>query len=79
VRLAAPGGARVLAATVKVNGKVKARVKGAKPSVRVTLRRLPARRIRVEVSVSASNGRSYTSKRSYRPCKPAKAPRKRKR
>jgi hypothetical protein len=79
LRVKAPGGARVLSATVKVNGKVKARVKRPTKRARVRLRRLPARRITVVVSVRASNGRSYTSSRSYNACKRTHATRKRRR
>jgi hypothetical protein len=68
VRLKAPRGVRVRSATVKVNGKVTARVKGAKRRVRVRLRRVRGNRIRVVVSVRAMNGRSYKSKRSYPAC-----------
>lgn len=69
VRLKAPRGARVRSATVKVNGNVKARVKGAKRRVRVKLRGVRTARVKLVVRVRTSNGRSYTSKHSYSVCK----------
>ena len=76
IRLRVPRGVRVLAATVRVNRKIKKRVKGSKRRV-VKLRRLPAGRMRIVVRVRASNHRVYISKRLYRACK-AKPVRKRK-
>ena len=72
LRLKAPGDARVLSGVVTVNGKVKARVRGARTRTPVTLRRLPKGRITIVVGVHASNGRSYKSTRSYRNCAPKK-------
>ena len=68
IRLRVPRGVRVLAATVRVNRKLKKRVTGSKRRV-VKLRRLPAGRMRIVVRVRASNHRVYISKRLYRACK----------
>lgn len=69
VRLKAPSGVRVLSATVRIGGKLKARVRGATKRVRLKARGLPAGRVKVVVSVRASNDRSYTSTRRYSTCK----------
>jgi hypothetical protein len=71
IRLRAPGGIRVLAATVRINGKLKKRVERFKQRT-VKLTRLPARRFRLTVRVRAASKRVYVSKRVYRPCKAAK-------
>jgi hypothetical protein len=67
IRLRAPGGARVLSATVRV-GKRRITIKRA-PRRPIVLRRLPARRFKVEVAVRASNGRTYKTTRVYRACR----------
>lgn len=72
LRLKAPRGLRVRSATVKVGRQVKARVTSAKKRVRVKTRGLPAGRVTFVVSVRASNGRSYTSKRRLSTCKRAR-------
>jgi hypothetical protein len=71
IRLRAPGAIRVLAATVRVDGKLKQRVERF-TSRTVKLKQLPKRRFRLTVRVRAANKRVYVSKRIYRACKPAK-------
>jgi len=66
IRLRAPGGARVLSATVRV-GKRRIAIKRA-PRRAIVLRRLPARRFTVRITVRASNRRTYKTKRTYRAC-----------
>jgi hypothetical protein len=67
-KLKAPEGAKVVSAMVAVNGKTKARLKGAKVRKAVALRRL--RKVAaLKVTVRASNGRTYTGTRTYRSCK----------
>jgi hypothetical protein len=66
-RLKAPS-ARLVSAKVAINGKVKARVRGA-TKTRVTLRRLPKRRFKVTVAARTSDGKVYTATRTYRACK----------
>jgi hypothetical protein len=71
IRLRAPGNIRVLAATVRVNGKLKKRVERFRHRT-VKLKKLPKRRFRLTVRVRAANKRVYVSKRIYRACKPSK-------
>jgi hypothetical protein len=68
IRLRAPGGARVRSATVRIG---KRRMTFTRPRRAVVLKRLPARRFTVRISVRASNGRVYRSKRTYRACRRA--------
>jgi spore coat-associated protein N len=68
LRLKAPAGAKVVSATVKVNGKVKARLKGAKARKPLSLRKLK-RKTELAVSIKASNRRTYSASRSYKACK----------
>jgi len=65
LRLKAPAGAKVLSATVKVNGRVKARLKGAKA---LRLRGLK-KRTKLAVRVKTSNRRTYAATRSYKACR----------
>ena len=67
-KVKAPDGAKVRSATVAVNGKVKARLKGKKVRKPVRLKRL-RKLVTVTVSVKASNGRIYTGMRAYHSCK----------
>jgi hypothetical protein len=69
VRLRVPGGARVESATIRVNGKVRARVKAGRTTVRVKLRGVRKRRFKVRVTIHASDGALYKSTRRYRLCK----------
>jgi hypothetical protein len=66
IRLRAPGGARVDSATVRVG---KRRLTFKRPRRAIVLRRLPARRFTVRITVRASNGRVYRSRRAYRACR----------
>jgi spore coat-associated protein N len=68
LRLKAPGGAKVLSAIVKVSGRVKARLKGAKAAKPVTLRGL-TKTTKLSISVKASDGRTYAAARTYKSCK----------
>jgi hypothetical protein len=76
IRLKAPKGTRVKSATIAINGKVKARVKGGRTRAPVNLRGLPKGKVKVKVTVRASNGRTYVSTRTYRTCGVAKAKKK---
>jgi hypothetical protein len=67
LRVKAPG-AKVVSAIVKVNGKVKAKLKGAKAAKPVTLRGLK-KTTKLAVTVKASNKRTYSATRTYKPCK----------
>jgi hypothetical protein len=67
-KLKAPDGAKVISATVSVNGKIKARLRGKKVRKAVTLKRLK-KTFTVSVTVIASNGRPYTGGRIYKVCK----------
>jgi hypothetical protein len=68
LRLKSPSGTKVVSATVTVNGRVKARVKGAKVRKPVSLKGLGKKSAKVKVTVKASDRRSYTASRTYRPC-----------
>ena len=67
IRLKAPKGTRVKSAKIRINGKIKARVKGKRRAV-VNLRGLPKGRVKVKITVRATNGRTYVSTRKYRTC-----------
>jgi hypothetical protein len=68
VRLKVPLGAKVVSATIKINGKVKARVKAGKTRAPVNLRGLPKGKVKVTIATKASDGHKYTSTRTYRTC-----------
>lgn len=68
LRLKAPAGAKVASAIVKVNGKVKARLKGAKAAKALSLRGLKGT-TKLSVSLKASDKRTYSAARSYKACK----------
>lgn len=68
ITLKAPRGTTVVSATVAVNGKVKARVKGGRTQAPVDLRGLPKGRVKVTIAVTASDGKTYKSTRKYRTC-----------
>ena len=67
-KLKAPAGTKIVSATVAVNGKVKARLKGKKLRKAVTLKRL-RKTATITVAAKASNGRTYTGTRAYVRCK----------
>jgi hypothetical protein len=66
LKLKAPKGLKVVSATVAVNGKVKARVKGAKvrKPVRLRLRKTST----ITVTERASDRKTYKATRTYRAC-----------
>jgi hypothetical protein len=68
LRLKAPAGGKVVSATVKVNGRVKARLKGAKAAKALSLRGLKGT-TKLSISVKASDKRTYSAARSYKACK----------
>jgi hypothetical protein len=68
IRLKAPMGAGVVSATITINGKVKARVKGGKTRAPVDLRGLPMGKVKVNIATKAADGRTYKSTRTYRTC-----------
>lgn len=68
LRLKAPAGGKVVSATVKVNGRVKARLKGAKAAKALSLRGLK-RTTKLTVTVKASDKRTYSAARTYKACK----------
>ena len=68
LRLKAPAGAKVVAATVKVNGKTKAKLKGAKAAKPVTLKKLKGT-TKLSISIKASDKRTYSAARAYKACK----------
>ena len=68
ITLKAPRGLSVVSATIAINGKVKARVKGGRTKAPVDLRGLPKGRVKVKVTVKASDGKTYTGTRTYRTC-----------
>ena len=64
IKVKAPAGTKLKSATVKVNGRVKARLKRSKS---VTLNKLK-KTFKITVAVKTSNGRTYTGTRTYRVC-----------
>jgi hypothetical protein len=80
IRLRAPGGAKVVSATISIKGKKKkVVVKGGRTRAPVNLRGLPKGKVKVRLRVRASNGRTYRSTRTYRTCTTKKSKSKRKR
>ena len=67
-KLKAPAGTKIRSATVAVNGKVKARVKGKKLRKAVTLKRL-RKTATVIVAAKVTGGRTYIGTRTYSACK----------
>ena len=72
MRLKAPRGALVQSASVAINGKIMRRLNASSARRPVRLRRLPTGRITLLVKLRTSDGRSYTTTRSYRSCAPKK-------
>jgi hypothetical protein len=68
LRLKAPAGGTVVSATVKVNGRTKAKLKGKKAAKALSLRGLK-KTTKLSVSIKASDKRTYSATRSYRACK----------
>jgi hypothetical protein len=69
VRLKAPVGLKALSATIKVNGRTKAKLKGKKATKKVTISKLGKKPAKLTVSLRASNGRTYSAKRTYSVCR----------
>jgi hypothetical protein len=67
-KLKAPAGTKIVSATVAVNGKVKARVKGKKVRKAITLKRL-RKTATVTVAAKVTGGRTYIGTRTYSGCK----------
>jgi hypothetical protein len=68
LRLKAPAGAKVVSATIKVNGRTKAKLKGKKAAKAVKLSRLKGT-TKLSVSIKASDKRTYSAARTYKACK----------
>jgi hypothetical protein len=67
-KVKAPAGTKIKSATVAVNGKVKARLKGKKLRKAVTLKRL-RKTATVTVAAKVKGGRMYIGTRAYAACK----------
>jgi outer membrane biosynthesis protein TonB len=67
-KLKAPAGTKLTSAVVAVNGKVKARLKGAKLRKAVSLRGL-RKTTKLKVSARAANGKTYKATRTYTACR----------
>jgi hypothetical protein len=67
LKLKGVGGAQLVSATITVNGRVKARLKGAKARKTVSLRGL-RKKTTLRVTVRASDKHTYTGTRTYRAC-----------
>jgi hypothetical protein len=67
-RLKLPKDIKVASATVRVNGRRKALVKGAKLKQPIDLRRLPKRTFTVSITIKATDGRSDTTSKRYTAC-----------
>jgi spore coat-associated protein N len=68
LRVKAPAGAKVVSVVVKVNGRTKAKLKGAKVRKAVKLRGLK-KKTKLSVSIKSSDRRTYSATRSYKACK----------
>jgi hypothetical protein len=69
IRLKLPKDVTVASATVRVNGKRKALVKGAKLKRPIDVRHLPKRTFTVSITIKAKDGSSDTTSRRYTACK----------
>jgi peptidylprolyl isomerase len=63
-----PGAANWTRLTVRVNGKPVERVTNPRPARGTRLHDLPLRRFKLTLSARASDGRTATANRTYRPC-----------
>ena len=68
LRLKAPAGGKVVSATVKVNGRTKAKLKGKKAAKALSLRGLK-KTTKLSITVKASDKRTYSASRTYKACK----------
>ena len=66
VKVKAPRGVKVKSVVATVNGRKRGSTKKSKATI--TLRKLPAGKVRVKVSATLRNGRKLTVKRTYRNC-----------
>ena len=70
IRLRQPKGARLVGATVKVNGNTVATRRGARVTAPVDLRGLPKGRFTVSITILLDNGKIVRGKRRYFTCTP---------
>jgi hypothetical protein len=68
IRLRIPRGAQAASATVRVNGKKVAVVRGARLKAAVDLRGLPKGRVTVAIAVKLADGSTLKGERRYRTC-----------
>lgn len=68
LKLKAPAGTRIVSATVAVNGKTKARLKGKKVRKPVSLKKL-RKTTKLKLSVRLSDGTTHKVTRTYRACR----------
>ncbi len=68
IRLKLPKGIAISSATVRIDGKRKALVKGAKLKKTIVLRHLPRHGFTVSITLKASDGRSDRASRRFRVC-----------
>jgi spore coat-associated protein N len=68
LKLKAPAGTKIVSATVAVNGRTKARLKGRKTSRPINLKKL-RKTTRLKLTVRLSNGRTFKVSRTYRACR----------
>ena len=69
IALAVPSQARVASVGVTVNGK---RARSTRKRARIDLRGLPKGRFTVRITIRLVDGRTVTTKRTYRTCAPKK-------
>lgn len=68
LRLKAPAGAKIVSATVKVNGRTRAKLKGAKATRPVALTKLKGT-TKLSITIKASDKRTYAAARTYKACR----------
>jgi hypothetical protein len=67
-KLKAPAGTKIVTATVAVNGRTKARLKGTKVRKAVSLTKL-RKTTRLKVTLKLAGGKKLTARRAYRACR----------
>jgi spore coat-associated protein N len=67
-KLKAPAGTKIVSATVAVNGRTKARLKGSKLRKAVSLKKL-RKTTRLTVTLKLAGGKKLTARRAYRACR----------
>jgi hypothetical protein len=70
IRLRQPKGAKIVGATVKVNGRTVATRRGSRVTAPVDLRGLPKGRFTVSITILLDNGKIVRGSRRYRTCTP---------